>query len=373
MMDEERSAAIARDFNRELFCLLGLPADNLTLDATKALLRDKTQQQGNIILSTINVNWVAQSWRDPSFRAAILNSDLVTLDGKPLVWLSRLMGYPMREVVAGSTLIDEINHDKTTAEPLTIFFFGGEDEAGRRAVERVNANRGGLKAVGWLNPGFGSVEEMSRPELIATVNQANPDILLVALGAKKGTAWIEHNRHRLQARIISHLGATVNFLAGTVRRAPQAVRNLGLEWVWRILQEPKLFSRYAADGLLLLRMLLLRLPLWLRYRGWQVRHSRQGHPGSGQWREEDPAVTLLFDADLQAARNPALRDLLRRAALADRDLVLDFQATKFMDGAFLGLLLLLQKQQQKNGRQLALRHTEGRPAQIFHLFGIPAP
>lgn len=372
-MEEQRRSAVIRDFQRQVFCLCGLPVDNLDLAATKALLPDKARLQGVTVLSTINVNWVVQSRRDPAFRAAIVNSEMVTLDGKPLVWLARLLGYPMKEVVAGSTLIQELNEQKGVAAPLSIFFFGGDDQAGRLAVERVNRAGGGLRAVGALNPGFGDIAEMSSPAIIKQINEARPDILLVALGAKKGVAWIEHNRHILQAKVVSHLGATVNFLAGTVRRAPRIFRKMGLEWGWRILQEPKLFSRYAGDGLLLLQMLLSRLPLWWRYRSWRQQYGRHRQTAGSKWQEDEQGVTLRLGPQLWAEHDQSLRDLLCRAALADQDLSLDFQATEFMDGAFLGLLLLLQKQQQRNGKKLTMCHTRGRVEHIFHLFGMPRP
>ena len=111
---------ITQDFQRDVYCLLGLPVDNLTMESAKALLYDKAAQKGNVVLSTINVNWVVQSFSNPSFREAILNSNIVTLDGKPLLWLSKLLGYPMQEVVAGSSLIQYINQDKNIKKPLLL-------------------------------------------------------------------------------------------------------------------------------------------------------------------------------------------------------------------------------------------------------------
>ncbi|ADH86467.1 WecB/TagA/CpsF family glycosyltransferase [Desulfurivibrio alkaliphilus] len=371
-LHDSRKDEVDRDLRREVFCLFGLPVDNLTLVATKELLRANARGEGNNVLSTINVNWVAQAWCDPQFRAAVLNSDTVTLDGKPLLWLARLLGYPISELVPGSTLIQELNQEANPAQPLTIFFFGGEDEAGRQAVAKVNARRGGLRAVGFLNPGFGSVEQMSSEEIINTINQAKPDILLVALGAQKGTRWIEHNRHRLRAKTISHLGATVNFLAGTVQRAPKLVSRMGLEWVWRILQEPKLFSRYAADGLLLLRALAGRLPGWLRYRAWEKRFRRQPADHQAQIKENDTTITLTLGRNLRLTPDSPLRELCSRAVQSGKDLTLDFRQTEFADGAFMALLLILARQQQKQNRQLQLTNIHGRLAQICRFFEIQA-
>jgi len=100
-----------------------------------------------------------------------------------------------------------------------------------------------LIGVGSMDPGFGTVESMSTDETLAEINRHNIDVIIVSLGAGKGQAWIEANRHKLNAPIISHLGAVINFFAGTVHRAPQWVQKQGLEWCWRILQEPSLWKR----------------------------------------------------------------------------------------------------------------------------------
>ena len=238
-----------------VYSLFGLPINNLTTQETIQLFRSVKGHKSPLVWATVNVNWVVQASRDNAFRQAILDSDIVTLDGKPLLWLAKILGYPMTEVVTGSGTIQTMHEDKTSGgKKLSIFFFGGNDDVGAVAMEKVNQNQGGLQAVGAINPGFGSVEDMSSAAIITAINKTNPDILLVALGANKGVAWIEHNRHKLNAKIISHLGATVNFLAGTVRRAPTPFRKLGLEWLWRIFQEPTLFSRYLRDGLAIISL-----------------------------------------------------------------------------------------------------------------------
>ena len=93
-----------------------------------------------------------------------------------------------------------------------------------------------------------TAENISDPALLDQINGSKADFLLVALGAQKGQAWLMANRHKLTVPIVSHLGATLNFLAGTVRRAPAGLQRLGLEWLWRIAQEPYLAARYLMDG-----------------------------------------------------------------------------------------------------------------------------
>ena len=357
--------ALSRDFQRDVWCLFGLPVDNLTMASAKALLRDRVNQEENTILSTINLNWVVQSFSDSEFRSAILNSDLVVLDGKPLLWLAKLLGCPMRETVSGSTLINELLEEKTD-KPLTIFLFGGEGMTAELAMERINQRGGGLLAVGALNPGLGNAEAMSTSAIIDTINSVQPDILLVALGAKKGTQWIEHNRHRLNAKIISHLGATINFLAGTVKRAPRFMRSAGLEWVWRILQEPKLFPRYARDGFGMMRFLLSRFPLWREYRGLRMQF-RQKQPDTDVTMQEHPEEILLsFGKNLQPAGNFFVRQILSNCVFSEKKIVFDFQKTEFADGSFLGMLLLFLMQRKKLGFQLEIINCN----KLVHIFQL---
>ncbi|MEZ5917325.1 MAG: WecB/TagA/CpsF family glycosyltransferase [Parvularculaceae bacterium] len=107
---------------------------------------------------------------------------------------------------------------------------------------------GAVEAAGHLNPGFGDIEQMSADHIIDAITEAKADFVLVALGAAKGECWIEKNRDRLNAPVIAHLGAVVDFAAGAVARAPVWVRKTGLEWAWRIKEDPSLWRRYWQDG-----------------------------------------------------------------------------------------------------------------------------
>ena len=246
--------------HRDVYDLFNFPVNNLTIEETKEICQAERVEKSPLVLSTINVNWVVETYHNPSFCEAVMKSDLIVLDGKPLLWLAQFKKYPFTETVPGSTLVDELKKDKTD-RPVKVFLFGGDDGVGDVAMDKVNKDEtSGITVVGAINPGFGSIEEMSREEYIAQINQTQPDLLLVALGAKKGMEWITFNKEKLNnVKIVSHLGATINFLAGSVIRAPKWMQACGLEWIWRILQEPKLFWRYLKDGLFLIKILVLRL------------------------------------------------------------------------------------------------------------------
>nr|WP_320010655.1 WecB/TagA/CpsF family glycosyltransferase [uncultured Desulfobulbus sp.] len=343
-------AALREALNRDVYCLFGLPVDNHTLTSAKKILRERIKQGRKTVLSTVNLNWVAQSLRDSNFRQAILNSDLVVIDGHPLLWLAKLIGCPMKETVPGSTLIDELLNE-SEQPPLSIFLFGGDGDTAALAMQRINERENaGLKAVGALNPGFGSVEEMSSAEILDTINAAQPDILLVALGAQKGTQWIEYNRDRLNAKVISHLGATINFLAGTVVRAPRWVQKCGFEWGWRIAQEPKLFGRYLLDGLKLSGFLIPRIPVWLKYLKLARQSQVQASSHTIQPRiSESDTITLLLPSRLCHEHVLELQNIIKNSFSKNDHFILDFEKTFFADISFWGILILLdEKVDQKS-------------------------
>lgn len=333
---------LEQDLNRDAWWLLGFPVDNVTIESTIKVLRNRSKEDGSIVWSTVNINWFVLSLKNEVFRQDLLRSDLITLDGRPLLWLARLVGYPMKEVVPGSTLTQELN-ELQDGTSLSIYLFGGDEGAGELATCQVDCSNGGLRPVGYMNPGFGTVEEMSSETIIEKINVTRPDILLVALGASKGLRWIEHNRERLNAKVVSHLGATINFLAGTLGRAPVAVRNLGLEWCWRIVHEPKLFRRYFVDGMVVGGYLVRRLFLYAHCVLLARRYKRRKTGGYVLQKQAAGEVRVIFGENIQLARSPHIRKLFVELLQKERNIILDFQETIYVDGAFMALLFFLMK------------------------------
>jgi N-acetylglucosaminyldiphosphoundecaprenol N-acetyl-beta-D-mannosaminyltransferase len=326
----------APDFTRDVQAVLGLPFDAIDLDAACARVRDAALRRKPCFFSTPNLNFAIACRDDAQFRQSVLASDLILADGAPIVWVARLTGASLRQRVAGASLFERLR--QAAAPALRVFFFGGPDGAAQQACERLNVAPGGLAGVGALSPGFVSVDAMSDERSIGRVNDAQPDFVLVALGARKGQEWIMRNRARLTAPVVSHLGAVVNFTAGTVARAPALVQMLQLEWLWRIKEEPGLWRRYWHDGLALLRTLAAGvLPLAL------ARATARVPAGSASLTQHGSpdAPVLALDGHWQAADAPRLRE--RLAALA-RDGVapaLDLRQARHLDPATLGTLMLL--------------------------------
>ena len=247
---------------RQTVNLLGIDFDVIGLDETVARVRRAAALRQSLFLSTANVNFAVLASQDAAFRRSLDTSDLCVPDGAPIVWLARLMGLPLRQRVAGADIFEALRYG--AGDRLRIFFFGGPPGIASRAAEVINSEGRGMVCVGFESPGYGDVDSMSSPETIERINAARADFVVVSLGAQKGQAWIVRNRERLSAPVVSHLGAVVNFVAGEVLRAPQWMQRGGMEWAWRIWQEPALARRYAKDGLVLLTLVVREV--WLRVR-----------------------------------------------------------------------------------------------------------
>jgi N-acetylglucosaminyldiphosphoundecaprenol N-acetyl-beta-D-mannosaminyltransferase len=338
------------DFEREVHCLLGLPIDAIGAAAAERRIRAAAAGRLPCFMSTPNVNFVIESRADDAFRNAVLHSDLSVADGMPLVWLARLIGIPVRERVAGASLFEALRGGGDA--PLRVYFFGGPDGVAEAAGRRLDSEAKGLVCVGCESPGFGSVEEMSSERTIRRINASNADLLVVALGARKGQAWIERNRARLNVPVVSHLGAALNFAAGTVARAPAWMQRAGLEWLWRIKEEPALWRRYLRDALALAGLLLLRVLPYV----WYLRRHRRNPPAEARMeaREEGGLYAIRLQGAWTRANIAVLRWSFSQAAQAGKDVSLDMTEVSYVDSAFVGLAMLLRGWQQRHGRRLSI-------------------
>jgi N-acetylglucosaminyldiphosphoundecaprenol N-acetyl-beta-D-mannosaminyltransferase len=292
-----------------------------------------------LFLSTPNLNFLVGCLEDGDFRRSLVCSDLSTADGMPLVWLSRLLGIPLSERVAGSALVESLGR-RTTDRPIRVFFFGGAAGVASLACARLGASEGNLHCVGYCDPGFGSIESMSAPALIEAINQSEPDFLMVALGAAKGQAWLMRNLPVLDVPVVSHLGAVVNFIAGTVSRAPRWMQRAGLEWLWRIKEEPSLWRRYLSDGLALFSLLFGRV---LPFAFWLQRNRKllEGALDCEIRREHEGAILVLRGA-CSEKNSELLAEAAARALAEGPNLTIDMRDVCCVDPRSLGVLLVLE-------------------------------
>lgn len=349
----QRNGALAEGyFHRDIYCLLGLPFDAVNLADAERHIRTAVENRSSCFLSTPNLNFLIAAQSDTAFRDSVVNSDLSIPDGMPVIWLARLLGIPIRERVAGSDLFDRLM--KGTSPPLSVFFFGGIDGVAGTACTLLNTQSSGLVCVGFESPGFGSVEDMSHEETISKINACNPDFVVVSLGAKKGQAWIERNRRRLSAPVISHLGAVSNFVAGTLDRAPQWTQNIGLEWLWRIKEEPKLWRRYLADGLALLSLLVTRVFPYVWYLQRHQADADEMAAARVEIRDESEYTVVGLRGAWTRSNIMQLRECFSKVALTGKDVRLEMEEVTYVDSAFVGLVTLLHGYLRQHDRRLVI-------------------
>lgn len=183
-------------------------------------------------------------------------------DGTPLIWASRLFGRALPERVAGADLVPVLIQ-AAARKNHRIFFLGATEGANARAIANVHAKFPGLE-ISHYSPPFRPLYEMNNAEIIERIRAAEPDVLLVAFGCPKAEKWIAAHYQELGVPVVIGVGASIDFLAGHVKRAPGWMQRAGLEWLFRLCQEPRrLFRRYASDlwhfsGMLLLQCLKSR-------------------------------------------------------------------------------------------------------------------
>ncbi len=370
-VDRDSVAAIPDDLSREVYCILGMPIDAIEMPA---VLRSIERAAGNtepFVVSTPNLNFLVNSLRDSEFRESLLLSDLCPADGMPIVWIALLTGIPIKRRVAGSDMFEALKARPHSERPLKVFIFGATERVAVAAARMLNLKPATLSCVGWICPGFGTLDELSEDHFIDKINSSNADFLVAALGAKKGQLWLQRNHHRLRIPIRAHLGATLNFQAGTVKRAPYAMQKLGLEWLWRIKEEPRLWSRYWNDGRVLLRLLLTHvLPLAIRARSQRRRCERNGHDLVIDQAQGCDSVTLRLSGFAIACNAEKAIFRFRDAVTTNKQIVIDFSATLAVDARFLGLLLMLRKRLKAQGAVPRFVGISVRLERVFRLNGL---
>jgi N-acetylglucosaminyldiphosphoundecaprenol N-acetyl-beta-D-mannosaminyltransferase len=352
---------VSPNFDRPVYCVMGLMVDAISPGEAVECIAAAIRERRRCFYVTPNMSFVTASRADRPFWDSVLRTDLSVADGMPLVWISRILGLPIRRV-AGSDLFASLLAG--AAGPLSFFFFGGAAGRAQRACQRINRLERDVRCKGYAFPGFGSLEDMSDPKTIQAINKAGADILTVSIGVKKGQLWIAQNERRVMSPVIWYGGAAVNFAAETLKRAPGIVSRSGFEWLWRIREEPSLWRRYFNDLKTLLRLLTFKVIPCAVYQ--LFNHPGNSAVGSARLevsKSDQHYVLRLGGAWIQRNLGP-LRDTFRRAVEDGLDLVLDLEELTYCDAAFLGLVMVAYGHQSRCGRRFSIS-TMGRKAQTL--------
>jgi N-acetylglucosaminyldiphosphoundecaprenol N-acetyl-beta-D-mannosaminyltransferase len=352
------------DLSRNVFGLLGLPIDAVDFATLLQSMEAAADDAAPFLISTPNVNFLVKSQQNTEFRESILLSDLCLADGMPLIWIAKLLQIPIYERIAGADLFGRLKSTNGGIRSLKVFLFGGGEGTAEAVREKLNAQRCGLECVGVLNPGFGTIEEMSTTAIIDAINSSGADLLAVFFGAEKAQAWLMHNHRRLQAPIRAQFGATINFEAGTVKRAPHFLRSTGFEWLWRIKEEPYLWRRYWNDGMTLFHMLATCvLPLMVDARGRKSSRVDLSVFSS----ENTTSVTLTLSGPATAPYAETAVHHFRNALNTGKQVTVDISDTSTIDSRFFGLFLMVRKELAVQGRKISFTGVSPRIRRTFRL------
>ncbi len=222
--------------------ILGVRVDDVTADETLACLEQFVAERAPRQICTVNPEFVMGAQRDEMFRNVINQAALCIPDGIGLLWAARRLGHPLRERVAGSTLVEQIA-EHAAQKGWRLYLLGARPSVADQAAGILRARYPGVNIVGTF-PGSPASEEQEA--IVERIWAARPDVLLVAFGAPAQDVWIARNQSRLNVPVAMGVGGSLDFIAGVVKRAPVWVQRLGLEWLYRLVREPWRWRRQLA-------------------------------------------------------------------------------------------------------------------------------
>ena len=232
--------------------LFGVEIDPIGMREAVARLQEWIHEPQSLcrFVVTPNVDHVVMLHYSEQLRNAYAAADMVTADGMPVVVASRWLGRPLPERVTGADLVPALFAAADSTRPLRVFLLGAALGVADRAARRIESRWPSVNVVGTCSPPLGfekDPEENCR--ILAQIAAVHPDVVVIGLGAPKQEYWVHAHRDRLSAKVALCVGATIDFLAGEKPRAPAWMGRIGIEWMHRLLSEPRrLFKRYARDA-----------------------------------------------------------------------------------------------------------------------------
>lgn len=225
--------------------LFGLSVDAIGMDGAVDRCRQAIQTRKPVLVGVINAAKIVNLRRDPALRDALLDCNMLLADGQSVVWASRLLGRPLPERVAGIDLFVELL-DLAHRQHRSIYLLGAKPEI-LAALERQVAHRWpGLRLAGSHHGYFNATEAT---EIAAEIRQSSPDMLFLGIASPTKEIFLRRFRHMLDVPVLHGVGGSFDVLAGLTKRAPRAWQRLGLEWAYRLLQEPRrLWKRYLVTN-----------------------------------------------------------------------------------------------------------------------------
>lgn len=345
--------------------LLGIPFDSVTLVSALSRIERMIKSGDPHYVVTANVDFLVQARADAELRHVLQQADLVLCDGTPLLWFSRMFGNSLPERVAGSDLTPLLIQ-RAAEKGYRIFFLGGQQDVADQAVERLRKQFPNLIIAGQYSPPFKPLAEMDHEDIARRIRAARPDIVFVSFGCPKAEKWMAMHYKSLGVPVMIGVGATIDFLAGRVKRAPGWMQRSGTEWLYRLCCEPRrLYKRYARD-------------LWVF--GWaiarQIWHfhprrdsgARLGRAKSSVISEHPDHVELRLPPRFD--KRAVCRDADRWPKIRGQHCLVQLRDVQFIDSTGLAFLLQLQRRLRAEGFEMILVAPRPHVARAIHAMRV---
>lgn len=237
--------------------LLGVEVDACTREGAVEYIASLITRGGSHQIVTANAEIIWRAWQDPALACLLDKSDLVTADGSGVVWAAKRLSSGVPEKVSGIDLVRDMAA-RGARDGWRFFLYGGAPGVAEEAASRLARDNPGLKVIGTAH---GYQNEAADRRLIKKIHDLAPDVLLVALGAPRQEFWIARHRDDLHAAVSMGVGGSFDVLAGKVKRAPSWICSMNLEWLYRLVKEPRRWRRQLALPAFAWRVLRESMPV----------------------------------------------------------------------------------------------------------------
>jgi N-acetylglucosaminyldiphosphoundecaprenol N-acetyl-beta-D-mannosaminyltransferase len=225
--------------------VVGVPLGVIGYDQTLAWIDTMVAKRRRGYVCVCNVHTVMASQEDPELRAALLSSSLNVPDGQPLVWAINALGHSLNDRVYGPELMARASARSAESGQRFYLYGGRHQDALLTLGSRLRERFPGVNIVGGYSPPFRPLTDEERAAVVEEINESEADVVWVGIGVPKQEKWMAALRDRLEAPVLVGVGAAFDFLAGRVPQAPPMLQKAGLEWAFRLAQEPRrLWRRY---------------------------------------------------------------------------------------------------------------------------------
>jgi len=329
----------------------GVPFHNVTFDEAIEWIAERVRSRCPAIVATANLDFITHAWHDPELQRILIDADLVLADGFPIVKLAPFFGPRLKGRVTGSDLTPLLA-ERAAREGFSLYGLGSAQGVAEEALRLLRERHPDLKIAGSYSPVFAPLLEMDHRHILKRLEEAQPDILFVALGAPKQEKFIHMHVRGWNVPVAMGVGASLDFLAGRQKRAPVWMRRMHLEWFWRICCEPhRLLRRYLSNLAFLFSATRQMVSI----------HFMSDRPVPSHTLNEDDIAKLglqgveverFLGLENGEAAGEFVKQVIERTA--GRNLLLDIHAVPWLNSMELGALLEISKACRRQGRRMIL-------------------